>query len=215
MALAESLLAASILIVTLWLLVARRVGAAIGGYALQSVLLGALALVLFAISGLSHLLLLGLLTVAIKGLTIPLILRRQLRGSVYEQRETSYYLGFPTALLVGMALAGVGFAAAARFPLLGSLLGRPVLGIGIATALLGFFTTTARRDAVMQVAGLLAAENGLLVVGLVISPGLDLLVEFALFLDVLIGALVMGFLIVRMHQTLASTDTSELRRLRG
>jgi hydrogenase-4 membrane subunit HyfE len=52
-------------------------------------------------------------------------------------------------------------------------------------------------------------------VGLVISPGLGLLIELSLFLDVLIGVAVMSFLITRIHETVASTDTSELRRLRG
>jgi hydrogenase-4 component E len=73
----------------------------------------------------------------------------------------------------------------------------------------------ARRDAVLQLAGLLVAENGVILVGLVVASGLGLLIEFAVFLDVLVGVAVMGFLIARMHETVSSTDTSELSRLRG
>jgi hydrogenase-4 membrane subunit HyfE len=47
------------------------------------------------------------------------------------------------------------------------------------------------------------------------SAGLGLLVDFALLMDVLVGAVVMGFLIARMNATIMSTDTSELTRLRG
>jgi len=85
----------------------------------------------------------------------------------------------------------------------------------MAVILLGLFSTVARRDAVMQLTGLLVTENGLLLLGLVMGAGLPLLIDFALFLDVLVGAVVMGFLIRRMHATVATTDTSELTRLRG
>jgi hydrogenase-4 component E len=90
-----------------------------------------------------------------------------------------------------------------------------VLGVAVAVILIGFFITVARQDAVMQLTGLLVAENGLLLLGLVMSAGLGLLVDFALLMDVLVGAVVMGFLIARMNATIMSTDTSELTRLRG
>jgi hydrogenase-4 component E len=210
-----TVLAALILIASFWLLVARRLGAALNGYAAQSAVLGAVAIAVFADSGLTHLLALGVLTIGIKALAIPIMIRRQVRATVYERRETRYYVPFPTALLIAAGLALIGFVAAARIPFRVDLVPEPVLGVAIAVVLLGLFTAMARRDAILQLAGLLAAENGLLLAGLVLAPGLDLLIEFGLFLDVLIGVAVMGFLIARMHETVASTDTSELRRLRG
>ncbi|MGH7640997.1 MAG: hypothetical protein ACREN7_00505 [Candidatus Dormibacteria bacterium] len=208
-------LAALALLTTFWLLIARRVRGAVAGYSAQSFALGGLAIAVSVSSGLVNLLLLGLVIVAIKGLLIPLVLRRQIRSTVYDRRETRYHVGFPTAMLVGAALSVLGFAVAAQLHLTGEALRGPVLGLAVAIVLLGLFTSVARRDAVMELAGLLAAENGLLMVGLVVAPGLGLLVELALFLDVLVGVLVMGFLIARMQETVASTDTSELRRLRG
>ena len=215
MALAEAVLSTLILIATFWLLIARQVRAAINGYAAQSILLGGLAIALFVASHLPHLLALGILTIVIKGAVIPAVIKIQVRGTSYRRRETAYYVGFPTALLIGAGLSLIGLVAASRLPFHTDLLSEPVLGLAIAVILVGLFTTMARRDAVLQLAGLLAAENGLLLVGLVVSPGLGLLIEFALFLDVLIGVVVMAFLIARMHETIASTDTSELSRLRG
>ncbi len=210
-----AVLTALILLTGLWMLISRRIGSALIGYATQSCLLGAVALYMFTQVGGLHLLALGVITIAIKGLGIPLVLRRQIRSTVYERRETQYYVGFPTALLIGAGLSVLGFVAAARIPVRLQLLPASSLGLGIAVVLLGLFMATARRDAVMQLAGLLIAENGLLLVGLVVAPGLALMVEFALFMDVVMGVFVMGFLIARMHETVASTDTAELTRLRG
>ena len=211
----EYTLAGVVLLITFWLLIARRIRSAINGYAFQSVVLGAIVLATYVQSLRLHLLVLALSTLVIKGIVIPIVLRRQVRSTVFEKRETHYYLGFPTALLVAMGLSIAGFVAATRLSIVKDLLGEPVLGIAIAVVLIGFFITVARQDAVMQLTGLLVAENGLLLLGLVISAGLGLLVDFALAMDVLVGAVVMGFLVARMNATIMSTDTSELTRLRG
>ena len=211
----EYSLAGLVLLITYWLLIARRIRGAINGYAFQSVVIGVIVLATYAQSLRLHLLVLALSTFLIKGILIPIVLRRQVRATVYDKRETHYYVGFPTALLIGMALSIAGFVAANRLDVVKDLVGQPVLGVAVAVVLIGFFITVARQDAVMQLTGLLVAENGLLLLGLVMSAGLGLLVDFALLMDVLVGAVVMGFLIARMNATIMSTDTSELTRLRG
>jgi hydrogenase-4 component E len=211
----EYSLAGVVLLITFWLLIARRVRGAINGYAFQSIVLAAIAGATYVQSFRLHLLLLAISSLVIKGFVIPLVLRRQIRATVYDKRETHYYVGFPTALLIGMLLAIVGFVAANQLAIAKDLLGQPVSGVAIAVVLIGFFIAVARSDAVMQLTGLLVAENGLLLLGLVLSAGLGLLIDFALLLDVLVGAVVMGFLIARMNSTIMSTDTGELTRLRG
>jgi hydrogenase-4 component E len=211
----EYTLAGLVLLITYWLLIARRIRGAINGYAFQSVVIGVIVLATYAQSLRLHLLVLALSTFLIKGILIPIVLRRQVRATVYDKRETHYYVGFPTALLIGMGLSIAGFVAANRLDVVKDLVGQPVLGVAVAVVLIGFFITVARQDAVMQLTGLLVAENGLLLLGLVMSAGLGLLVDFALLMDVLVGAVVMGFLIARMNATIMSTDTGELTRLRG
>ncbi len=214
MTLAAAVLSTLVLLSSFWLLVARRIQAAVNGYAVQSILLGGLAIALFFGSGGVDLLALGILAILVKGLLIPVVVERQ-AGAAYSRRELRYTVGFPTALLLGAALTLVGFVAAGRLPFHADLLSEPVFGMALAVTLLGLFTAVARRDAVLQLTGLLSAENGLILVGLVISSGLGLLIELSLFLDVLVGVAVMSFLIARIHETVATTDTSELKRLRG
>lgn len=215
MQLAEYCLAGAVLLVTFLFLIARRIRLAVVEYAFQSFLLATLTFLLAAQLGLWHLYVLGATTVVVKGIVIPMVLRHQVRDTVYDRRETEYHVGFPSALLLGAFLSVVGFVAANRLPVAQGPLVEPALGIGLTVLLLGFFSTLARRDAAMQLTGLLLAENGLVLLGLVLDVGLPLLVDFAIFLDVLIGAVVMGFLVARMDERLTSTDTSELRRLRG
>jgi hydrogenase-4 component E len=213
--LADVTLSVLILLITFVLIVARGLRTAIFAYAVQSWLLGGVSIALFAVSGLWELLLFGVLVVVVKGVVVPRLLRRRTSFVLSVRKETVYYVGFPTALLIGAGLSLAGFVAGSRIHFTPQLLPPPVLGIALAVLLLGLFTTVARRDAVLQVAGLLAAENGLLLVGLVLEPRLSLLIEFAIVMDVLIAVLVMGFLVARMHDAVSTTDTSELTRLRG
>src|SRR5487761_1805308 len=114
--LAEVVLAALILLVTFAFIVTRRLRAALAAYAVQSWLLGGVALALFADSRVLGLLLFGLLTIAVKGALVPQLLRRRTASALAGGRETSYYVRFPTALLLGAALTLTGFIAATRIP---------------------------------------------------------------------------------------------------
>jgi hydrogenase-4 component E len=213
--LAEVILSALLLLVTYWFIVTRRLRSAVSAYSVQSWLLGFISILLYLDTGLIELLLFGLLIVAVKGILIPQLLRRRVAFALVAGRETAYYVRFPTALLIGAGLSLLGLLAGSRVPYHLQLLPESVLGISLAVFLLGLFTTIARRDAIMQVTGLLAAENGLLLLSLVVAPRLSLLIEIAIVMDVLIAVLVMGFLVARMRDELAGTDTSELSRLRG
>src|SRR5579875_2267934 len=142
----EYLLAGVVLLGAFWLLIARRIRGAVGGYAFQSWVLGLICLAAAWQSGRLHLLVLALSTLVVKGVVIPTVLRHQVKATVYDRRETSYYLGFSTALLLGAVLSVIGFLAAAQLPLVRDLLGEPALGVAIAVLLLGLFTALARRD---------------------------------------------------------------------
>lgn len=211
----EYALAAVMLLITFWLLIGRRVGSVVTGYAVQSCTLGLLFIAVFLGGAPWHVLVLAASAILIKGVVVPVVLRRQIKRAVYTTRTASYYVGFPTALLIGAALSFLSFLAGGRLPLVRLDLGKEVLGVSIAITVLGLFNTVARREATMQLIGLLVMENGLLLLGVSIGAGLPLLIDFALFLDVLVGAVVMGFLIARMRESASSTDTSELTRLRG
>ena len=64
------------------------------------------------------------------------------------------------------------------------------LPLGIAAMFLGIFTVAVRREAVPQLLGLLALENGVFFAGIAIVPSLPVIAELAAAIDVPVVALV-------------------------
>ena len=102
-------------------------------------------------------------------------------------------------------------------PLLAETIGpyeRVNLPIGTAALLLGAYTIAVRREAVPQVIGILAMENGAFFAGISIAPGLPVIAELAAAFDVLIIALVMGLLTRKIHEQTGTTTVGGMTALR-
>jgi hydrogenase-4 component E len=72
-----------------------------------------------------------------------------------------------------------------------------------------------RRQALLQIVGLITMENGLYLVGLSVTKGLPLIIELGVFLDVLVAVAVLVILTYRLKRSFLSTDTSMLKKLKG
>ena len=183
-------------------------------FVVQSALLAASAIILGYAMSSTHLLVVAGLTIVIKPLLIPWILRRTVSRDIFARREISQILNIPTALLVAVGLV-----------ILGYFITRPLLGdadatirinlpVGIAGLLLGAFAMTVRREAIPQVMAILSMENGAFFAGIAIAPGLPLIAELAASFDVLIIALVMGLLTKKIHERVGTTSVGELATLK-
>ena len=86
--------------------------------------------------------------------------------------------------------------------------------IGLAGLLLGAYTLTTRREAVPQLLGLLAMENGAFFAGIAIAPDLPLIAELALAFDVLMLAFVGGVLTRAVEEQIGTTAIGRLTKLR-
>ena len=83
-------------------------------------------------------------------------------------------------------------------PLLGAVkapFARINLPLGMAAMFLGVFTVVVRREAVPQLLGLLAVENGVFFAGIAIVPDLPVIAELAAAVDVPVVASVVGLLV--------------------
>ena len=196
------------------LVVTRQLRTNLMVFVVQSVLLAASALILGYAKSSTHLLVVAGLSLVIKPLLIPWILRRTVSRDIFARREISQILNIPTALLVAVGLV-----------ILGYFITRPLLGeadaairinlpVGIAGLLLGAFAMTVRREAIPQVMAILSMENGAFFAGIVIAPGLPLIAELAASFDVLIIALVMGLLTKKIHERVGTTSVGELATLK-
>ncbi|HYA40106.1 MAG TPA: hypothetical protein VEF34_02285 [Syntrophobacteraceae bacterium] len=209
-------LAGGLFLLTAFGLVAtRQVLACLRIYVGQSLLLAFSALLLGVSYGSVHLYIVAGITLGAKSILIPQILRRTVGREIYARREISQSLNIPVSLLIAVIIAIVAYAVAT--PVLAGFqrhFESINLPIGMAGLFLGAYTVTVRREAVPQLIGILAMENGAFFAGVSIAPGLPLIAELAAAFDVLIIALVMGLLTRRIHEYIGTTAVGEMTSLR-
>jgi hydrogenase-4 component E len=187
-------------------------------YAAQSALIAVLAVVIAADRDLPELYALAALSVALKVVAVPLVLRRLLGPPASEEVAGvagSYTLSPASAVLASIGLAAFGFFAFGAFHISGPA--APALALAIAGAMLfvAFGLMIVRRDVASQAIGFFSLENAISLAALVMAAGLPLLLETAFLFDLLLAVVVFGMLIRAHHTRAESLSTADLSRLRG
>ncbi|OLD41470.1 MAG: hydrogenase, partial [Nitrospirae bacterium 13_1_40CM_2_62_10] len=182
-------------------------------FALQSVFLAATAALVAFLTGIHHIYIAAALTVAIKVIVIPRILKKVIER-LNVTRELVMNVNIPAGLLICGALVILAFFITQRIIPLGFLLTRDSLSIALAILMIGFFTMIARKKAVTQVIGFLVMENGLFLGATVAAHGMPLIVELGVFFDVLVATLIIGIYTHRLQDAFDSVDTSKLTVLK-
>jgi hydrogenase-4 component E len=211
----DALAGALFLLTALGIVATRQVLASLQLFIAQSLLLALSALLLGIAIGSPHLLAVAAITIAVKTLLIPRLLRHTVSSEVYRTREIDRVLNIPSSLLVAAALIVLAYAVAD--PLV-HVVAVPFVAInlplGLAAMFLGVFTVAVRREAVPQLLGLLALENGVFFAGVAIVPSLPVIAELAAAVDVPVVALVVGLLTRRIHARVGTTAVGRLAALR-
>ena len=151
--------------------------------------------------------------VALKGVAIPLLLHAMQRR-FGAQRETKPYVNTETSLLIASLLVLFAYVLARPLMMVSLLPTRE--GLPLATALLfvSLFIIVSRKKATTQVIGFLMLENAIALLAAVGTYGVPLLVEMGVFLDALMGFLVMQIFVYHIHETFDTIDVEQLTRLR-
>jgi hydrogenase-4 component E len=211
----DALVGGLFLLVAFAIVATRQMLACVRLFILQALLLVAsAALVAIAVSS-PHLAAVALITLVTKALVIPWLLRRTVRREIYSRREIVQVMNIPTALLVGAGLTLFAYLIVA--PMLAAAPGvfvRINLPIGVAAVLLGAYTVTVRREALSQLLGLLAMENGVFFAAVAIAPDLTVIAELAAAFDLPVVTLVIGLLTRRIHDRVGDTSVGLLAALR-
>lgn len=192
----------------------RQVLACLKLFVVQALLLACSACFLGYLYDSYHLFVVAAIALVSKVFLIPWLLRGTLGDDMYARREVSQVLNVPTALLIALALAM--FAYFFTHPLLGAGDIPPWVNvpIGMAGLLIGALVVAVRREAIPQVIGILAMENGAFLAGVSIAPTLTLIAELAAAMDVVVVALVFGFLTKRIHEHVGTTAVGQMTALR-
>ena len=207
-------LGSALLLLTCFAIVAqRRLTACVDMFAVQSVLLAATAALVAFLTGIHHIYIAAALTVVIKAVLIPRILK-QVVERLNVTRELVMNVNIPASLLICGGLVMLAFFITQPIIPLGFLLTRDSLAISLAIILIGFFTMIARKKAVTQVIGFLVMENGLFLGATSAAYGMPLIVEIGVFFDVLVGALIIGIYTHRLQDAFDSVDTTKFTTLK-
>ena len=208
-----TLLASLMLVLQLLLVVQRMLIANIRVFALQSLLLAAIAAVVGYAYDAPHVYVVALLTLVGKVLFLPWWLERLVRQIKIEQ-EIDAFVNMPASMLTCGALTVLAYVVARPITSL-ERLGNNTLAVAIALVLTGVFLMINRRKAITQVLALLTMENGVMFAAIALTTyGMPLVVEIGIFFDVVIAVMVLGILVFRIRETFASMDVSKLNELK-
>ncbi len=209
-----TLMAALMLVVQLLMIAQRMLLTNIRLFAIQSLLLAAIAAVLAHHYNASHVYVVAVLTLIGKVIFLPWLLNRLVRRiQIHEEIEP--LLNAPTSMLLCGGLTLLGYVVAPPFTSL-ERVGNNTLGIALTLLLTGFFLMINRRKALTQVLALLTVENGVMLAAIALTTyGMPLVVELGIFFDVLVAVMVLGILVYRIRENFASMDTSKLNQLKG
>jgi hydrogenase-4 component E len=208
-----NLLGAILLMLAFAMISQRRIVSLINLFTLQGATLVLATAVVGYLTDQPHLYLSAGLTLLLKVLLIPYLLHRVInRLNIKWDVET--LINIPTTMLIGIAIVIFSFNLAMPISRLSSALASGTLGIALACVLLSFLMMITRAQAVPQVIGFLAMENGLFFAATAATYGMPMVVELGIALDVLIGVLILGVFMFQIREQFDSLDISHLEKLK-
>jgi hydrogenase-4 component E len=202
-----------VLMCGLILLWRRGVTAYITAFTWQSIVLSGLTAVVGYFGNDRELYWVAAALALLKAVIIPRLLRRMERRFQAE-RELQPYVNTQTSLVIAGLLVLFGYAITRPLVALSQLPTRAGMPLAMGLVLVSLFVVISRKKALTQVVGFLMLENALALLAVLGTYGIPLIVELGVFLDVLMGFLVMQIFIYQIHETFESIDVEQLNRLR-
>jgi hydrogenase-4 component E len=149
----------------------------------------------------------------LKVLVIPWYLAR-LQRQVGGERESQPYVNIATSLITSGVLVLLAYIITRPVVRVSALPTRGGLPLAVGLIFVGLFVTITRRKALTQVVGFLVLENGIAMLAVLGTYGIPLIIELGVFLDVLMGFLVMQVFVYHIHGTFESIDVDQLDQLK-
>jgi hydrogenase-4 component E len=194
----------------------RQVRSSLKFFIFQSVFLAASAFLLGMNPFSIDLMAVGAINIITKVWLLPWLLRKMVKKEIYTRREITQVFSIPTSLVIALILTIAAYFFSLPWVETQSVLSVTHINVpvGLAGLFLGAYTLTTRREAVPQLLGLLAMENGAFFAGVAIAPDLPLIAELALAFDILILTFVIGILTHTVDERIGTTSVGSLAKLR-
>jgi hydrogenase-4 component E len=150
---------------------------------------------------------------ALKVFTLPYFLKR-MEARLGSEREIRPYVNIETSLMLAGLLVLLAYAVTRPLVAVSSLPTKGGMPLAVGLIFVGLFVIVTRKKALTQIVGFLVMENGIALLAALATFGIPLIVELGIFLDVLMGFLVMQVFVYNIHGTFDSIDVDQLNELR-
>jgi hydrogenase-4 component E len=181
-------------------------------FAVQGFLLALTTAVAAYSLNIHHLYISAVLTLVLKVIVIPWMLRRLvLQMNMHRDVEA---LKNNTAVMLGGASLMV-FSYYILHPIVqtSSIVMLNALAVSLSVMLLGMLLMISHRQAVAHVVGFMSIENGLFFAAIVATHGMPMVVELGVAFDVLVAAVLFGIFFFHIRTSIDSLDVDLLNRL--
>ncbi|MFO0990872.1 MAG: hydrogenase-4 component E [Hyphomicrobiales bacterium] len=207
------MLAGMMVLVSFLLLYQDRMFALLNVFALQAIVLSASIAWQAYIQDAPHLYVPALIALVLKGIVIPLALRRVvIKLGIHREIETVVGIG-PTMLL-GIGLVALSMVIMLKATAMADPLAREDLAFALSVLLLGLLMMVTRRNAVSQIVGFMSLENGLILAATG-AKGMPLVIEISIAFSVLVAFIVIGIFLFRIRERFDTVELEALDASRG
>ena len=201
------------LIFGITLLWRRNLRAYINAFRWQSAVLAALFVVIGYFGDDPELYFVAVFFVVLKVIILPIYLVR-LQKRVGSAGEIDPYMNVATSLILAGLLVLLAYAITLPLVSISTLPTREALPLAMGLIFVGLFVVVTRKKALTQIVGFLVMENGIALLAALGTYGIPLIIELGVFLDVLMGFLVMQVFVYQIHGTFESIDVDQLSELK-
>ena len=207
------LIGATVLMAGFGLLYQRRIFAVINTFAFQALGLAAAAAWQAHVQDAPHLYVTAAIALLFKAMAVPFALHWLVeRLGIHRTVETALSIGW--TMIVGVALVALSIMLVLPVTAAAAALTRESLALAMSVVLLGMLVMITRRNAVTQVVGFMALENGLILAA-VSAKGMPLVVEISVAFSVLVAMSLFGIFFFRIRERFDSLDVAYLESFRG
>ncbi len=202
-----------VLIFGIFLLWRRSVSAYIRSFRWQSAVLSIVLALIGYFGRDPELYFVAIFSFLLKALILPHYLER-MRSRLEVTRETEPYVNNAASLILAGLLVLLAYTVTRPLMLVSTLPTRSGMPLAMGLIFVGFFVILSRKKALTQIIGFLVLENGVVLLAALGTYGIPLIVEIGVFLDLLMGFLVMQVLVYHIHGTFESIDVDQLNQLK-
>ena len=159
-----------------------------------------------------HLYISAVLTLALKVVFIPWMLRRQVM-QMNMHRDIEALKNNTFVMLGGASLMVFSYYVLHPIVQSSSAVMLNALAVSLSVMLLGMLLMISHRQAIAHVVGFMSIENGLFFAAIVATNGMPMVVELGVAFDVLVAAVLFGIFFLHIRTSIDSLDVDLLNKL--